>query len=235
VRIASWVFLLCAVLSAAAVFMPALEIQIGGTTLGKHMSLSLYETSTKREQVRHFFEAYNSFGGHKKAEQLLGKAANKLGKRVKSRINDVRDAMETMDDVRDEDIETVATILQVTMWSFLALTAIMIALVFVETIRKTLRRSRIIIALAMSLVAAVAAVGIHIVFRKVVAEANDEIGGHPFALSGGAYVLPIVAVGAFVAIIVTLVLLQRNLRAGSVAPQPIAPPGYGGPIPPPPH
>lgn len=200
-----WVFLVCAAFSAGAVFMPNIEIQLGGTTLGKHMSLSLYETSMKRDEVRAFFSSYSKVHGKKKAEQLLGKLGSHLGKKVKSHIDDVKDAMETLDEVTDDDIQTVATILSITMWSFLALSGLMIALVFIEMMRLSVRRSRIIVGLVLSTITTAVAIGIHVTYRIVIAEANDELGGHPFALSVGAYVLPIAAVAGLAALIVALV------------------------------
>ncbi len=230
-RIAAWVFLLCAVVSAAAVFMPNIEIQLGGKSLGKHMSLSLYDISTKRDDVRRFFAVYSAVHGKKKAEAVLGRLANHVGKRVKSHVDDVRDAMETLDEVTDQDVETVAKILTITMWSFLVVSGIMVALMFVETMRATLRRSRVIVALVMAVIAATVAVGIHITYRQVIAEANDELGGHPFALSVGAYVLPLAAIAALAAIVVALVQLQRRVRLGSAATQVAPPPGSAGPRP----
>ncbi|MDB4958538.1 MAG: hypothetical protein JWO36_6107 [Myxococcales bacterium] len=211
-RIAAWVFVVCALFGAIGVFVPSFELRVGGFTLGRRTTLSLYQASANREFARKFLAGYHRSAGKRVGAAVTAALMPRVGKRVKSHLDDVHDAMLTLDDVSDDDAKTGSTALVVTVWVLLALHALMAGLVFTDTAKAEFRRGRVIAAAAVSLVVTVAAIGIHLVSREAVWEANDEIGKDLVELGFGAYMMPVAAIAGFVAISVVLVQLIRAKR-----------------------
>lgn len=221
-----WTFVVFVSVCCAGVLLPAGEVDIAGPSMIQHSSISLYQLGKSKESVRAFLHGYRDSTTRKVGAKVLGKVAPHLRGRARADVADVRDTMEVLDTIKDEDIETVGTITSATMWTLLALNAVAALLVYGVTAATS--RLRLGAALVAALLAATIGVGIHLVLRRVVAEANTELGRDLFSLRVGAFVIPIAAVAAAGAMIALLVAHTRERRAlAAAAAAPYA--GAGGP------
>jgi len=213
VRVASWIFVVCAAISAASVFLPAVELHAGSYSLGKRGTLSLYQANTDRDFIRRVFAGYHASSRKKLGEAILGEMMPRVGGKLHGHIDDVHSAMTSADDVSDDDIRTATIALAVAIWAVLALELAMAALVVHQLIRERFTGKRLIGATAMSLVVAAVAVVAHIIVREAVFEANDDLGKDVVAVSYGSYMMLVAAIGAVVAGVTCVVIHYRNRPA----------------------
>jgi len=212
VRIAAWAFVVCAVLCVVAIFVPAVELRIDGGSVSRKTSLSLYQISTSRDVVRGYLGAYKRAPGRKLGEGVTAALMPRVTRGLRGHLGDLRDAMTTLDDVDDKDVVTAGRILTATVWSLLALIAVMTGIVFSDTMRERYRRGRTTVVVALALVVAAAAIAVMLAAREAVWQANDELGRDIIGVAFGAYMLPVAALGALAAGIVQLVKLVRLRR-----------------------
>lgn len=212
-RVAAWAFVVCTLFGAIGVFLPSFELRVRSQFLGRHTTLSLFQASNNREFARKMLYGYHRSSGKRVGAAVTAALMPRVGGRIKSHLDDVRDAMSTLDDVSDEDAKTGGTVLVITVWTLLFLHVLMAGLVFTDTARGVLRRGRVIAAAGVSVVVTVAAIAIHVVSRQAVWEANDEIGKSFVDLGMGAYMMVVSAVGGLAAIAVVLAMLIRSRRS----------------------
>jgi hypothetical protein len=210
VRVASWVFVLCAVLGAVGVFLPSIELQVSGSSVSKRTDLSLYKVASDRERARWLLARYHGSSKRKVGADLLRKVSPHVGGRVRSAIGDARDAMDTLDDVSDDDLRTAGIALIATLSLLLGLEALITALVVNELVRGSYRRSRYIIALIASLLVTAIAIALHLACREAVWEANDEVSRTILSLGPAAYLIPITAIAS----LLLAIGIIRKLPAG---------------------
>lgn len=207
-RVASWVFVVCTVLGAIAVFMPSIELRLGGSAVSKRTQLSLHAASTDRELVRRLLAAYHRAPSRRTGAQIVRAVAPRASGRARAALDNTRDAMATLDEVSDDDVRTAGTVFTVALWTLLGLDAAMAGLVFVELMRGGYRRGRLAAALVASALVAVIAVALHVACRQAVGEANDEVGRSALVLAAGAYVVPLAAIAGLAA--ATALVVRRR-------------------------
>ena len=214
-RIAAWLSIVFAVLSAIAEFLPGIELQVGGVTLGKRAKVSLYTAARDRDVVKTLIERYHALGGkstgEKAADFVLSHAHKKA---TKAHVDDARDAMSTLDDVQGSDIQLAGRALVGVTFGYFAIVVAFVLLMFGATDEAKFSRKRAIGGLAVAVVLAAVAIAVHVGWSMGLAEVNDEIGGESFVLGIGAYLMPVGAVAALGCAIATLVLhAKRNAKA----------------------
>jgi hypothetical protein len=210
VRLASWVFVIAAVLGAIGVFLPSVELQLGGTSVSRRTRISLYTASRDRDLVRRLIAAYHTSSKRKLSGDLVRTVSPRVGGRVRSVLEDARDAMDMLDDTSDDDVRTAGAGFTAALAALLALDAVMILLVFPSLMRGTFRRGPLIGALVASLLATAIAGALHLACREAVWRANDEVGVTTVALAAGAYVIPL---AALVNLAAAIALLRRRRPA----------------------
>lgn len=208
-RIAAWAFVVCTVLCAAAVFVPAVELLVDGGTVSRRTSLSLYQVSTSRDVVRGYVRAYKRAPGHKLGVAVTGVLMPRVGKGLRSHLDNIRDAVTTLDEVEDRDVVTIGRILTATVWTLLALLAVMAGLIFSDTMRERYRPTRTFVVVGISAIVAAVAIAVMLAAREAVWQANDELGHEVLGVAFGAYMLPVTALGAVAAAGMLLVKLRR--------------------------
>ncbi len=206
-RLASWVFVIAAVLGAVGVFLPSVELQLGRKSVSKRTQISLYTASRDRELVRRLIAAYHTSSKRKLSGDIVRTVSPRVGGRVRSVLEDARDAMDTLDDTSDDDVRTAGAAFTAALAALLALDAVMILLVFPSLMRGTFRRGPLLGALVASLLATAIAGALHLACREAVWRANDEVGVPTVALAAGAYVIPLAALVSFAA---AIALLRRR-------------------------
>ncbi len=209
-RIVSWIVVVCTLASALGVFLPAVGLRVPGP-LAKRTSLSLYHATTDRDFVRKVLVGYNRSAGKRIGGAVVAMLSPHAGARTKEYVDDVHDAMDTVNGISDDDAKSLGRALVIAVWTFLLLHVMMGGLVLRETVNGNYRRSRLVVAAVVAVVVAAAAIAIHLGCREAVWQANDELGHDPLVLAGGAYVIPFAAVVAFVTSIV-LVIVARPRR-----------------------
>lgn len=210
-RVAAWVFVLCSVLGAIALFLPSLEVQVGGHAV-KRSKLSLYQASTKREFVAAMFARYHKLPGRGLGIAAAGALIPKVGHVAGDALDDAKSAAETLDDVSDADVGLGGKVLVALVWIMLALHVLAAAQVGGQLMSERIRGRRIAIAAVLGTLAAACAIGVHLVCRAAVFEANDEIGATWLALASGQYLMIGAAIGGLAALIATCVLVARHGR-----------------------
>jgi hypothetical protein len=204
VRIACWVFVIAAAVGAVGVFLPSIEVQLGGKSVSRRTEISLYTASRNRELARRLVAAYHASERRKLGGDIVRTVSPRVGGRVRSVLEDARDAMDTLDDTRDDDVRTAGILFTGALIALLAVDAFMILLVFPSLMRGSFRLPALIAALATSVLGTAIALALHIGCRVVVWRANDEVGYSTLALAPGAYVIPaaaLVGLGAMIAMI----------------------------------
>jgi hypothetical protein len=219
VRLASWLFVLCMLAAAIGFFVPALELQLGGASISKRTSRSLYQVHEDREFMRHALSAYRGTRARGAAESALKKLGKKIPARLRDPLGDVQDAMDTLDGVNDADVRHADTALAISIFGYCALAGLAALLVFLEAVAGTYRKRRLYAACGFAVILAIAGIAVHVGLRAVAAELNDDL-VPVFGLRGGAYLIPIAAVGGLVAAIVNAVLARQNGKSSSPPPPP---------------
>jgi hypothetical protein len=205
------VVVVCAVLAAVGVFLPNIQVELGGIALSRRTSMSLYQIDKSRVVVRHLIARYHRSGGKKLGAVVEHHVMPHLGGRVHEALDDATSAMDVLDDVSDDQARTGSQIFQVLVWVLLALEGLIAALVFVEIVNGTMRKSRVIGALVVSVLATPIAIGMSVMTYALVYEANDEIGVDMVGATVGAYVIPIAALVGLIASVVLLAKRPRDL------------------------
>ena len=213
-RALAWAFIVATVVSAVGVFLPSFSAeQVRGVSLGKHASLSLYQVTTKRELARAVVAANHAGARTPVGAAVLAVMSPRYAGKISSTLVDVGDASRTVDELGADDVGTLGTVLAVVVYGFLALHALVLALIFGDTIEDRFRRKRLIAALVVAVVVAGVAVAIYVISRTAVSEANAEIGVSVLRLGTGAYMTTI---AALVALASAVALLIKHVRASRV-------------------
>lgn len=211
-RLASWIFVVAAAVTALGVVLPLLEV--AGHVISKRETLSLHDAANNRALVRKLLGAYRK---HEAIRQVVGGITPHTGGRVKGYLEDADDAMDTLSGISDDDAKQAGRALVILTWFVIGLAALMIALVFFDVVGGVYHRGRIIGALALAVVLAAVSVSLRIGCGVVVFEVNDEIGSEAVRLGITTTVMPIASITALACAIVLLVLHVRSRRSPSAA------------------
>jgi hypothetical protein len=214
VRVAAWVFVVATVVSAICLFVPSIQLTVKGSTVGKKGQLSLYQAESNREVVRRLVVAYHKSSGRDMGVALVEAMTPKVGGKLRGYLSDARDAMDTLDDVTEDDARLVGWILFAVVWGGLALHLAQAALMFGDAVNGTFRRNRVIAGVVMSGFVALIAFALLAVSRNLVHQANDELGKSVVQLGPGAYLMPIASLAAVAAAVVVALKFraQRQLQ-----------------------
>ncbi len=211
-RIAAWAFVVCTLLGVASVFVPVVELRVSGVAVAKKGALSLYQASNNSELVRRFIAGYRKDSHKKYGAAILGALEPHARGKVKGNLDDVHDAMDTLDSVQDDDIVSGARAFKIGLWVFLSLHVIMGLIVFGSVMNSAFRPRTLAIAAVCSVLVTAISFGIYWACGEAVFEANDEIGVDFVGASIGTTLIPVVATLGFVAMTVLVVLRIRTRR-----------------------
>ncbi len=208
VRVVSWLFVLCALAAATGVFMPCLELTALRT---KHGSISLYDAGRHRAVASRVIAAYHKSRGRALGELLTGAALKHVSNEY---LGDAHDAMTTLDDVSDQEIQRAGTALVVVIWLFVVLQALAALLVLGQLVGDVWRRRRLLAIVGIAVVNAAIGVGLYLVCKEAAFEANDEIGKNVIGEGPGPLVMAAASVvGLASAIAVAIGRLRQRAAA----------------------
>jgi len=215
VRIAAWLSIVFAVLSAIAVFLPGIELQVGGVTLGKRAKVSLYTAARDRDVVKTLIESYHALGGKQMGEKAADFVIAHAHKHAtKAHVDDARDAMSSLDEVQSKDVQLAGRALVAITLGYFVIVIALVLVMFGATDEDKFTRRRAIGGLVAAVVLAAVALAVHVGWGMGVAEINDDLGGDSFVLGIGAYLMPAGAVAALGCAIAVLVLhAKRHAKA----------------------
>jgi hypothetical protein len=212
VRIAAWIFVACTLVCGLSIFVPSVEVQIGRVALSKRTSVSLWQASTNTAVAKRVVAAFNGNSKRRLGEAVTAALLPYVKGSAHGHLDDAHSALESVD-VTDSDIDTGGRVLEILLLGFLALGGVAIGLVFAELMRPEIRRKRVAIALAVSVLIAALSIGFHLVCREGVWQANDSLGKDAFGLATGAWLMPVMGVGALGALIAVLVIQRRRQKS----------------------
>jgi hypothetical protein len=178
----------------------------------KHGSLSLYELATHRALATKVIAAYHKSRGRALGEALTGMVVKHSKNEY---VGDANDAMTTLDDVSDQDVKTLGTVLVVVIWGFLALQTAMALLVLGSLAGDVYRKRRLVLVAGLSLLGAAIAIGLLLVCREAAWQANDEIGHAVLGAGLGPTLMAAASCIGLVAIATVLVGHLRKRAAGT--------------------
>lgn len=205
-RLVSWIFVLCALASATGIFMPGLELR---AVRVKHGSVSLYELASHRALAARVIAAYHKSRGRALGEALTAVVVKRTHNEY---LGDASDAMSTLDDISDQDVRTLGTVLVVTIWGFLAIQAVMGLLVLGSLVGDVYRKRRLVLVTVLAAVSSAISIGLMMVCREAAWEANDEIGHAVLGAGVGPTLMTAASVIGFVAIAAVLIAHLRRAR-----------------------
>ena len=208
-RVVGWLFVLCALAAATGVFMPCLELTAIKT---KHGSLSLYDAASHRAIASRVLAAYHKSHSRALGELLAGKA---LAHVKNDYLGDAHDAMTTLDDISDKDIEHAGLGLVAVIWLFIALQALAGLLVLGQLVGDVWRRRRLIAIVGIAVVNAAIGVGLWFVCKEAAFEANDEIGKTIIGEGPGPVVMAAASVVGLASAIAIAIVQLRKRAAGT--------------------
>ena len=209
-RLASWIFVVAAAVTALGVFLPLLEV--AGHVISKRETLSLHGAANNRALVRKLLGAYRRSEALQ-LQHVVGKVTPHTNGRVKDLFEDAGDAMDTLSGISDDDAVQAGRALWIVTWFVIGLATLMIALVFFDVVGGVYHRGRIIGALVLAIVLAAIALSVRVGCGIVVFEVNDEIGAEAVRLGIATMVMPIAAITTLACSIALLILHVRSRRA----------------------
>jgi hypothetical protein len=217
VRVLGWVFVLCTVLCAITAFVPSVELRIAGRAVSKRTRLSLYTASTDRELVGRLLAAYHRSARRKTGGDVVRAVSPKLHGKARAALDDVVDAMDTLDDTSDADVRAAGIAFTIALWTLIGVSAAMALVVVIELTRGSFRRGRLILGLAMALLVTAIAISLRVACGIAVWEANDEVGRTIVSLAIGAHLMPAAALSATVAASLLVAFTSRRWTRPVVA------------------
>jgi len=195
-----------------AMFMPAVQLEVGGAVVSRRTTESVYQIQASEGFARSLLARYQASKRMHVGKRLASKIMPHAGKVLKGHLDDLTSAMSTLDDVSDDDVKTAAKVVAITLWTFLGLAFVGVALVFTDLVSGRYHKGRMVITTIISVVLAAAGIAIPIGLGVAASELNDDLGFEVIHLAFAAYLIPIAAVGGFVAMVAALVARGRMIR-----------------------
>ncbi len=214
-RIAAWTFIVLTALAAVSMLMPSIELEIRGRAVSRDTSLSLYQAATNQELVGRFVVAYNESKAKQIGPAVVKALTPRVDGKLRSLLGDADDAMATLDGMNKDDADKLGMALAATVFTFIGMQILAIGLLFGDAIEGAVRRARVSLAIVVALLSAAIAIGIHVVERRIVSEANAELGVALAGLGPGAYLLPLASLLALGAAIALQIATRRRLPSAS--------------------
>lgn len=198
-RYARYAIFLSAIMIATGIFLPYLQLGVGGYSFGKSSSMTLYGTVNNYT----FLEAATAKVDVSMAERITDGILARAGTKSGPLSRKLRDAKSTIRDIRqvreDAHIETLGTVLRTTGFAFLGILFIVSWLVLKSLSAGMHNRRRgIVVTVLMTLVSIVSA-ALFIAAREAIREGNAELGAPMLSMGSGAYMMLIGAACGFIA------------------------------------
>lgn len=209
-RYARFAIFLSALMIATGVFLPYIQLGIGGIAFGKGSSMTLYGSVSNYR----FLEAASARADVSLAERITDGLLAQAGEKAKPLTRKLREAKSTLRDIREvrneEYVETLGTVLRITGIGFLGILLI-VGWLLMKSLSTGLahRRRAIVIAVMMVLVSAIS-VALFIVSGEALRLGNAEIGAPLLGLGSGAYTM---LVGGACGALASLVALWFEVKA----------------------
>src|SRR5262249_25266007 len=99
VRVACWLFVACAVVASIAMFVPAVQLEVGGAAVSHRTAESIFQIDTNKGFARRVLARYRESRGAHVGKQIMTHAMPHTGKTLRGHLDDVTSAMSTLDDV----------------------------------------------------------------------------------------------------------------------------------------
>mgnify|MGYP001563118414 FL=1 len=203
---------LSAIVIVTSVFLPFLQLGIGGMALGHRSTLPLYGAVNDYTFVEGLVAKADASGAERIADALLAR----LGRAPLPIASELAKAKAALDDAKElrnqADMEQFGTILRSAGLAFLGILAIVAWLVLKSmSQKKVIARRSIWIAVLMTLAGALS-IGLFVASQEAIVLANAEIGTALISSAIGAYMMLVGGITGFLAALASAVLDVRKSR-----------------------
>lgn len=221
-RALAWLFVVCAVLGAVGLALPALTLRTPRGSVVKPPGVSMLQLAASRHRATRVVAVVQGSRARDVALALVDSVAGRSAGKLNTTADDVRGAVADASRISATDVSTAGTAAAVAVWGWLAMLATMALLVFGDVVNGRRRPRRLRVAAALAAITTALAIAWHLALRLVVDEVASAAGTSLVQLGAGAYVTLVAAIVGLVALL-TLLVLGR--RAGPAQGEPpIAPP-----------
>ena len=184
---------LCLVLVATGLFMPYVQLSIGGIALGGNTSIPLYGAASDVELAQSMAARIEASPAQRIADGLLSKLGRGSSK-LSSRIADVQSALQDVREVHEEsEINSVGSVIKISRNLFIGILVLLAWLVLQGMSQRSPNRRRAIFTAVLMTILGLASIALFFGVKEGLALANEEIGASLLSLASGAYMMLIAA------------------------------------------
>ncbi len=203
-RYARFAIFLSALMIATGVFLPYIQLGVGGFAFGKGSSMTLYDSVNNYQ----FLEAASSKVDVSMAQRIANGLLPKAGTKGESLARKFRDATSTVEDIQEvqdqEYVQRFGKLLRAAGIAFLSILLIVAWLLLKSLSTGLAYRGRAIAIAALMTLVSVGSVGLYIAAGEAIALGNAELGGPLLGLGSGAYLMLLGGLAGFVSPLVAL-------------------------------
>ncbi len=211
-RYARFAIFLSAIMIATGVFLPYIQLGVGGVAFSKGSSITLYSTVNNYG----FLEAVASSVDVSLAERITNGLLATAAPKSKSLAKKLRDAQSTLRDVQEvheeAHVKTLGTVLRITGMVFLGILLIVCWLVLKSLSLGTANRRRAIVVCTLMGSVSIAGIALFIVAGESLKLGNAELGAPLLSLGSGAFLM---LIGAGCGLVAAFVALRCELAASA--------------------
>lgn len=218
VRALAWLFVVCAVLGAVGLALPALTLRTPRGSVVKPPGVSMLQLAASRHRATRVVAVVQGSRARDVALALVDSVAGRSASKLHATAADVRGAVVDVGRISASDVSTAGTTLAVAVWGWLAMLVAMALLVFGDVVSGHRRRRRMLAAAALAAITTALAIGWHLALRLIVDEVADAAGTPLVQLGAGAYVTLVASIAGLLALLAVLVLARRERSAQSSPP-----------------
>ena len=208
---------LSALLVATAVFLPYVQLSVGGISLGKRTTMPLFDAVTNYTFVDNAFARVNATPAERIADGVLARFG-KSPTGLSQHLREVQTTLHDVQEVRDQaHLDTIGTVLRTTGVGFLLILAVVAWLILQTLSQVALNRRRAVWIAGLTSVVGLVSTALFIGVGEALVLANEEIGANLLSLGSGAYLMLVAAIvgagSALAAIVVERKVAQDEKRS----------------------
>ena len=205
---------LSAIMIATGVFLPYIQLGLGGIAFSKGSSMTLYSTVNNYRFLEAASAKVDVGLAERIADGLLAKAGDKSNV-VARKLREARSTLRDVQEVHEEaHVETLGTVLRVTGVAFLAILLIVCWLVLKSLSSGIAHRRRAIVVTVLMTLVSVIGIALFFAARESLKLGNAEMGAALLSLGSGAY---LILVGGVAGLVAAMVSLHYELKATAPA------------------
>ncbi|MBL4635898.1 MAG: hypothetical protein JKY56_18705 [Kofleriaceae bacterium] len=213
VRYLRFSIFLSLIVIATGIFMPFVQVGIGGIGMGGKTALPLYEAMGDLELLESIAARAEASPARRVADALLSRFGRSASQ-VSEKIADLRSTIQDVQEVRDEvEIDTIRSAIKISSNLFLAALVILAWLVLQSISQRSVHKRRAIFTAVLMTIVGVSSCLLFFGVREGLALANEEIGINILSLASGSYMMLVCGITGTIASVAAAVWESRRAKA----------------------